>query len=455
MENVSAQHRFTDRYLLAALMAIELLMSFSFLGYFHVEPISLTIAYLPVLLAGALLGPWETAAVGTLFGLTSMWKASASYVMPSDQLFSPLFSGNPLGSLLLSVGSRALFGLITGLLYAGAKRLRHSGIGVGLLSFFGRPIHSFLVYSAMALFFPEAGFGPGIVVRQFFNQSDVLSNLGTAAFVLLVWGASRTQTWHKFQQRIELSFSIRTRERYRRLTIAVVAGVALVAAFAVTVYFVHRIDYVLSEKGIDLSETSYADIMHLQVQFMLGIMSLMVLMVLFLVLNRHYNSYMAYEGKIDFLTSAMTRRAFFSACSRALKSVQNQTSPLGYFIMVDLDRFKEINDQYGHPEGDRALHGVAHCLKETMGERCIIGRMGGDEFAALLCENVPADELEASLKLFQARVHRINWREQHLTCSIGAYPIRPGLSPEELYQETDRLLYAAKEQGRDRYVIGP
>ena len=99
MRHLSAQRRLTDRYVLGALLAIELLMSFSFLGYFHVEPISVTIAYLPVLLAGALLGPMEATAVGTVFGLTSMWKASASYVMPSDQMFSPLFSGDPLGAL--------------------------------------------------------------------------------------------------------------------------------------------------------------------------------------------------------------------------------------------------------------------------------------------------------------------------------------------------------------------
>ena len=78
MRHLSAHRRLTDRYVLGALLAIELLMSFSFLGYFHVEPISVTIAYLPVLLAGALLGPMEATAVGTVFGLTSMWKASAS-----------------------------------------------------------------------------------------------------------------------------------------------------------------------------------------------------------------------------------------------------------------------------------------------------------------------------------------------------------------------------------------
>ena len=82
-------------YLLGTLIAVEMLMSFSFLGYLHIEPISITIAYIPVLLGGALMGPLESAALGTLFGLSSMWKASASYVMASDQL--PVKRGKPDG----------------------------------------------------------------------------------------------------------------------------------------------------------------------------------------------------------------------------------------------------------------------------------------------------------------------------------------------------------------------
>lgn len=71
-------------FALLGLCAIELLMSFSFFGYFHIEPISITTAYIPVLVAGALMGPFEAAAVGAVFGLASMWKASASYVMATD-----------------------------------------------------------------------------------------------------------------------------------------------------------------------------------------------------------------------------------------------------------------------------------------------------------------------------------------------------------------------------------
>ena len=70
--------------ILGTLAAVELLMSFSFLGYLHIEPLSITFAYIPVLLAGTMAGVPEAAAIGALFGLASMWKASASYVASFD-----------------------------------------------------------------------------------------------------------------------------------------------------------------------------------------------------------------------------------------------------------------------------------------------------------------------------------------------------------------------------------
>ena len=103
-------------YFLLGLIAIEFLMSFSFLGYVHIEPISITFAYIPVLLAGGILDPLASTIVGTAFGLSSMWKASADYVAAGDRIFSPILSGSPLSSFALSVISRALFGLLIGLM---------------------------------------------------------------------------------------------------------------------------------------------------------------------------------------------------------------------------------------------------------------------------------------------------------------------------------------------------
>ena len=441
------------RYILTSLIALELLMSFSFLGYFHVGPISITIAYIPVLIAGVLLSPTASAVVGLFFGLASMWKASASYVLPADQLFSPMFSGDPAASLMLNVGARVLFGLTAGLLYAAARRLRHPVWGIALISYLAPRIHSLFVYSAMYLFFPEAGYRPADAFSGIFSLAKVLSSAVIAAVIVLLWLVSRSQTWQRFQQRLTLSHSLQMETKYHYVSIAVMTLLILGATLAITVYFAHRIDYMLERHGIDLSNTGYMDIFHLQFQFLLGIISLMILMILFLIINRQYNSYQAYEGKVDSLTGCMTRGAFFAACSRVLRSMERQDATMGYFIMVDLDDFKVVNDRYSHPEGDRALKEVSLILKELFENEGNVGRLGGDEFAVLLYQDVSRIELEVDLRHLMERVRNITWDDRHLTCSVGALPVRAGYTPEELYRDADRLLYTAKEQGRDRYVI--
>ena len=441
------------RLALEALIAVELLMSFSFLGYFHVEPISVTTAYLPVLLAGALLGPLEAAAVGVAFGLASMWKASASYVMAADQLFSPLFSGSPVGSLVLSVGSRALFGLAVGLLYLAVRRWKPGWLWVAVVSFFGRTVHSLMVYSAMALFFPETGYGPADAFSGLLSPMDLLSNLATAAAVLAVWLAVGSRRWRQLRRRLEFYQALQVGDRYHRLSLAAVVALTLVSALAVTFYFVQRIDHVLSVSGIELTTAEYTDVLHLQVQFLFGVISLMVLVILFLILNRRYTAYTTLEGRLDPLTGVMNRKAFFAACDRILRSWRAREDARGYFIMVDLDYFKEINDTRGHPEGDRALREVARGLRETFGPDGLLGRMGGDEFALLVWDLGEA-ELEVLLRHFLERVHRTAWDGQRLTCSIGALALSEPRPAEELYLSADRLLYTAKEKGRDQYVIG-
>ena len=441
-------------YLLGTLIAVEMLMSFSFLGYLHIEPISITIAYIPVLLGGALMGPLESAALGTLFGLSSMWKASASYVMASDQLFSPLFSIKPLASILLSVGSRMVFGLLVGLLYSWTRRLRHPGVGIAMISYLGKPLHALMVYSALALLFPEAGYHPSAAISSLTGLTDTAANLITAVIVLVFWRIQHSQAWRQFRTRVEMVRSLHWGERYHHLSLIVIIILMLCSSIAVAFYFVHRIGYVLDQKGIMLSEAGYTDLLHLQIQFVIGMLSMMALVIVFLILNRRYATYMSYEAKMDALTGAMTRKTFFQACSRVLGTPLLQTDQMRYFIMADLDWFKQINDTYGHPEGDRALKEVVRSIREILGQESLIGRIGGDEFAVLLDNPTTPEELEINLRHLLDRIHRISWKHHQASCSIGALPITAAQSVEELYREADRLLYQAKKLGRDQFVIG-
>ena len=93
------KHLKFEKYVFVLLLAIELIMSFTFLGFIHIDPISLTTAYIPIVVAGCLLGPLESTLIGLVFGLASMYKASALYIVSDDKIFSPLYSGNSIGSI--------------------------------------------------------------------------------------------------------------------------------------------------------------------------------------------------------------------------------------------------------------------------------------------------------------------------------------------------------------------
>lgn len=445
----------THWYLWSALVAIELLMSFSAFGYVHIPPLSVTIAYVPVLVAGALMGPLEAMTVGAVFGAASMWKATATYVMPFDQLFSPFFSGYPVQSVLLSVGSRMLFGLTMGLLYTLVRRWRFSGVWVGLLTFFGSTVHSFFVYSSLWLFFPQTGYTPANALGTLGSPSGLATSVVITTVVLLLWRLEASKTWRKFQAQVEEVGRMYSAERYHRVSLLVAVVVTLASSVSVALYFVHRMESVLEFQGVELPPLGYSDLVHLQIQFLIGILSLMWIVAVFVIFNRRYATYMAQEAKRDFLTGLLSRKAFMTACAAALEEFP-KGGGAGCFLMVDLDHFKEINDGFGHPEGDRILREVSRCLQECFGPEALLGRVGGDEFAVFLQPNLSLEEWKVCLRHFQesARLVEPPSGARRLSCSVGVLLVKEPRPVEELYRDADWLLYQAKAQGRDRYVAG-
>lgn len=144
-----------ELYVFGLVLALELIMSFTFLGYIHIPPISVTTAFIPIVVAGCLFGPLESTITGFIFGLGSMYKASALYVVSVDKIFSPLHSDNPAGSIILSVGTRAVFGLVIGILFTIVRNRRFPYLWNGIISIVSPAIHSFFVYTVMGICFPE------------------------------------------------------------------------------------------------------------------------------------------------------------------------------------------------------------------------------------------------------------------------------------------------------------
>ena len=243
--------------------------------------------------------------------------------------------------------------------------------------------------------------------------------------------------------------------RYHMLSLVCMILLMLLSSVAVAIYFVNRMDLVLRQSGIVLTGAEHADLLHLQIQFLIGMLAMMALVIVFLMFNRLYTTYKDREARSDSLTGVLRRKAFFQSCGKALNGLRARGDACGYFIMIDLDRFKEINDCCGHPEGDRVLKETARELEEVFSRDGFIGRVGGDEFAVLFHTPVKREELEQSLRRFQARLHTVQGCREPISCSIGAQPITADQTADELYRAADSLLYLAKGRGKNQYVIGP
>ena len=393
-------------YLLWILIAVEFFMSFSFMGYVHIAPISLTFVYIPVMVAGCILGPKNSTIVGAVFGIASMWKASAFYVAAGDAIFSPVMSEKPFASILLSVGSRALFGLIIGLLYRVAKNSRHPIAGILLVSTVGRTIHTVLVYSFMQLLFPEAGF-------TLINTLDDIRRWDFLPFIVIV------------------------------------------DAIVVICYLTSRSEFV---RGVLERVRNVDQVNELSSRSRIGMavmLSLALLAIIFILMYQKNFNYLYYEARLEGLTGLMGRQQFFQAGKKILGEMKfEREDAAGCFVILDVDSFKEINDRYGHPEGDRVLREVADHLRKAVGESGILGRLGGDEFVALIRVPLTGEEIETYMSRLREAFATIRVGEQSVTCSIGVIPLEPGVYIEDLYRSADHLLYEAKKKGKNQVALG-
>ncbi len=157
----------------------------------------------------------------------------------------------------------------------------------------------------------------------------------------------------------------------------------------------------------------------------------------------------------DGLTSLYNRRAFDDLLDRAVAREDRQG---GHFalLLLDVDRFKKLNDTYGHPAGDAALRHTAQILTHQLRKSDLAARFGGEEFAVLLAstEHTGAQHLAEKVRA-EIENGRLVYDGARLgvTVSIGVavWPV-DGRDPEALVAAADRALYAAKESGRNRVV---
>ncbi len=439
-----------DRYFFGILIAVELLMSFTFLGYIHLPPISVTIAYLPILVAGCLFHPAQSAWIGLIFGITSMYKASASYVLPADAVFSPFFSGFPIGSLLLSIGTRAVFGFFVGIAFLFARKRKHYRLWIGCISAIAPKIHSLLVYTAMGILFPELGYHYYSALN--WDLGDAVFALICVAVVTLVWEIYNSDTVQNIKLCMEQSYKNPYAPKKMNLYFFIFAFSMVCMAIFASLYFSERESYMLQRHGLLVSDAISSDLLLLQIQFLIAMLSLNVISVILLISIYKYMSYKEYKGEMDGLTGIMGRRMFLSHCEKAQKEHAKDAERTGWFLFVDADYFKEINDSFGHSVGDQVLMEIAGNLQKLFGEEGRVGRIGGDEFAVIVENTLTKQELMQRLDQFLQNLSGV-LSDKKVSCSIGGYQFVFPQNVKHLLTETDDMLYQAKANGRACYAL--
>ena len=159
-------------------------------------------------------------------------------------------------------------------------------------------------------------------------------------------------------------------------------------------------------------------------------------------------------ARYDTLTGLPNRLMVNETLAHAMANAE-QWSGRCAFMMIDLDRFKAVNDTLGHPIGDRLLQRVAERLTQLMDSRAMCGRLGGDEFAVVVRD---ASDPEVTEKLARSiietlsRPYEIDTHTLHVGASVGlAVGPRDGRTAEMLIRSADLALYRAKDAGRGVY----
>ncbi len=158
-------------------------------------------------------------------------------------------------------------------------------------------------------------------------------------------------------------------------------------------------------------------------------------------------------AKTDFLTGLNNRSAFTELASQQIKYCQRHDFPVA-LILLDLDFFKKINDNYGHAAGDQALKELAKIMTSSVRTSDICGRIGGEEFAILLPNASQNDAVKVAEKI-RKNIEHTTIHYQHkqftMTTSIGVTSIKNSL--EKMLDSADKALYQAKQNGRNQVAI--
>ena len=165
---------------------------------------------------------------------------------------------------------------------------------------------------------------------------------------------------------------------------------------------------------------------------------------------------LAEQARRDTLTGLANRRYFSSELEHEIRVARETSTPLSVCV-CDIDKFKNVNDQYGHSAGDEVIRALARCLAEGVRRSDLAARWGGDEFC-LLFPGTRGAEVQLCVERIRQKLESQvfateNGLQYSVTGTFGIAELKAGMSGAELLELADQALYRAKQQGRNRLAL--
>jgi len=201
---------------------------------------------------------------------------------------------------------------------------------------------------------------------------------------------------------------------------------------------------------------AYAGLVALALTLLMLTLAVQALLHLRLVADTHMK--LSSEAATDVLTGVANRRSLLRFAGNETLRAQRYGRPLS-LLMLDLDRFKEVNDRFGHQWGDEVLKQAAAVIQSVLRGTDLLGRYGGEEFAVMMPET-SAEEAASVAERIREKISQIMLDTGNDKISVRVSIGVATLSPEELEVQSlinraDAALYSAKREGRDRVVCAP
>lgn len=310
--------------------------------------------------------------------------------------------------------------------------LGHGALLLGVQHHLGRPRWTWAVISMMVIVVGGTWF------LEPMHSNEVVRISVVSLLFIFINSYAAALLWRSDEE---------TLQRYRRAVAYVLLGYSLFLAM--------RMGYLIYSNGfLDGVSRGFVlvPVFLSSVLFYLGLG-----VALSLVLFRRKEVHLRFLARHDALTGLHNRYSLEEIASRELARAQRGKHALS-LVVLDLDHFKKINDQYGHAAGDRVLEKTSSRIRRAVREADMPFRMGGEEFLIILpeCDGATARQVADRLRAEMSRNPVQHGNQQiGITASFGVASYEPVSDDwESLLRRADRALYRAKERGRDRVEIG-